>query len=208
MTTENATTPPDDKAEAASPISAPPAPAPAPQPQAPEIPLPSTHEPVSTNADASAPVVNEAPQKQATGLNRKLINFHVVALLAIAIASYFMVGKYESGLVWGAVLACYSLLLTSFGSLTLSPGQQKIIVIIGLGVAAAGAYMFSEGLKASKAAAPSIDKVVFDFRANQYKLEPLNQMPCALTGDDNPLHYTCDVIVTPLAKAPAPEATK
>lgn len=202
MTTENPTTPPDEKSGSST-FSAAPAPNPA---AAPGTHFPSSKESLDAAPQTSTPIANEpieSPQKPEPDLNRKLITFHLVVSVAIGIIAYAQAGKYETGLFWGAILAIYSLLLTSFGSLTLKPAQQKAIVIFGLVVAGAGAFMYVEGLKATKEAGPNIDKVVFDFRAAQYKIEPLNQTPCAPAGDGNPLHYTCDVVVTPLIK-PAP----
>ncbi|MBI6794941.1 hypothetical protein [Pseudomonas syringae] len=203
MTTETPTTPPDEKSGSSPSDSAAPAPDPA---AAPETHLQSSKESLDAAAQTSTPIANEPvepPPKPEPDLNRKLITFHLVVLVMIGIIAYAVAGKYEAGLFWGAILAIYSLLLTSFGSLTLKPAQQKVIVILGLVVASAGAFMYVEGLKATKEAGSNIDKVVFDFRATQYKLEPMNQTPCAPAGDGNPLHYTCDVVVTPLVK-PAP----
>lgn len=202
MTTENPTTPPDEKSGSST-ISAAPAPNLA---AASGTDFPSPSESLDAAPQTSTPIPSvpfEARQKPEPTLNRKLINFHLVVSIVIGILACTQAEKYEAGLFWGAVLAIYSLLLTSFGSLSLKPAQQKIIVMVGLLVAGVGALMYVAGLKATKEAGPNIDKVVFDFRATQYKLEPLNQTPCAPAGDGDPLHYTCDVVVTPLIK-PAP----
>lgn len=135
-------------------------------------------------------------------LNKWLAKIHFVLVLAIVGFAFYLYNKSGSDLSLGFALTAASIALTSLGALHLSNAGQKAVIIVSMLVAVGGVWTFTSALKSASESGPTIDKVSFEFSANPYSVEGIGATPCKPKDPANPLHYTCDVKIAPLASTP------
>lgn len=145
---------------------------------------------------------NQPLQKQETKLNKALRIIHLIVAALVVLVAVKISQQGDSAFATGFLLSAFGLMLTSLGALHLTNRAQKVVIVISLLVAAAGAFSFVQAFKSAAQDGPLLHKVIIDFRATQYDVLPINNAACAPKGDGNPLHYTCDVKVLPLPPAP------